>query len=193
MCLSLIIVTTVHRHDTSVECRVAEIDERAEVPIQKNLNSPTLRGFDIASLFRLKNFIKMPKLRVWGKPPQPAGTSVRRSDPVSVMPSPHRLLEPPVLTGDSMQRSASMAALLFSSLTCPNAQTARDATHLLPAGKGWGKAVPTEPAPPAINSPKPATNGIYYHAGPILPGTAKLYFIWYGNFVTRLGGKLYSP
>jgi hypothetical protein len=34
-------VTPVHRHDTSGECRVTEIDDRAEVPIpiQKDLNS----------------------------------------------------------------------------------------------------------------------------------------------------------
>jgi len=48
-----------------VERRFPEIDERAEVPIQKNLNFPTLRGFDIPSLFRLKNFTRMPKVRVW--------------------------------------------------------------------------------------------------------------------------------
>lgn len=84
-----------------------------------------------------------------------------------------------------MKRSAWMASLFFCSLTCVNAQTARDATHLVPTGKGWGKAVPIEQAPHAMNPPKaPATNGIYYHGGPILPGTANLYFIWYGNFVT---------
>src|SRR4029077_13993729 len=38
MRLPLIMVTRVHRHDTSVECRVTEIGGRAEGRIQKNLN-----------------------------------------------------------------------------------------------------------------------------------------------------------
>jgi Phosphate-induced protein 1 conserved region len=28
-----------------------------------------------------------------------------------------------------------------------------------------------------------AGNGIFYHGGPVLPGTVRLYFVWYGNFV----------
>jgi|SRR5580693_7416783 hypothetical protein len=56
-----------------------------------------------------------------------------------------------------------------------------------------GMAVPTEQAPHALHSPKaPATNGICYHGGPILHGTANRHFIWYGNFVTGRGGKFYS-
>src|ERR1700730_14338238 len=145
MCLPLIMGTTIHRHDTSVECRVAEIDERAEVPMQKNLNCPALRGFDIPSLFRLKNFTKSAEAAGVGKPPQLSGTSVRRSDAVSAMALPHRLLEPAVLNGDSMQRSAWMAALLFSSLTCLNAQTAR-VTHLVADWERRGRAVPIEQA-----------------------------------------------
>jgi len=65
------------------------------------------------------------------------------------------------------------------------AQTARDATHLVPTGKGWG-AESLEGRPPIrlplASSAASTTNGIYYHGGPVMPGTVNLYFIWYGNF-----------
>ena len=34
----------------------------------------------------------------------------------------------------------------------------------------------------ALGAGTGTTNGIYYHGGPVLPGTVNLYFIWYGNF-----------
>ena len=46
-----------------------------------------------------------------------------------------------------MQRSAWMAALLFSSLTCLNAQTAARVTHLVADWERRGRAVPIEQAP----------------------------------------------
>jgi hypothetical protein len=64
-----------------------------------------------------------------------------------------------------------------------SAQTARDAAHLTPNGKGWGESMMGIRVPVVTGPAKTATNGIYYHGGPIMPGTVNLYFIWYGNFV----------
>jgi len=52
------------------------------------------------------------------------------------------------------------------------------ATSLVPSGKGWG--VPGS----GLSTDTVVTgNGIAYHGGPIIPGTANIYFIWYGNWV----------
>lgn len=67
--------------------------------------------------------------------------------------------------------------------TSASAQTARDATHLAPTGKGWGEVMATPRVPVVVGSAKTTTNGIYYHGGPVMAGTVNLYFIWYGNFV----------
>src|SRR5258708_2389201 len=67
--------------------------------------------------------------------------------------------------------------------TSASRQTARDATHLAPTGKGWGEVMATPRVPVVVGSAKTTTNGIYYHGGPVMAGTVNLYFIWYGNFV----------
>jgi hypothetical protein len=79
-----------------------------------------------------------------------------------------------------------LTAVLFCTLISATAQTTRDATHLVPSGKGWGHVVP-EARPPRIwGAPQKGapTNGIFYHGGPVMGGTVNLYFIWYGNFLT---------
>jgi len=85
-----------------------------------------------------------------------------------------------------MRNCVWLLALLLYALTFVNAQATRDASHLVPTGKGWGEALPTRLGPPrGLNPPRgPATNGIFYHGGPILPGSVNLYFIWYGDFVS---------
>jgi hypothetical protein len=73
--------------------------------------------------------------------------------------------------------------LFLPALIPSHAQTARNASHLAPTGKGWGEAVAGQ-AKGLVNLPKrTVTNGILYHGGPIMPGAVNLYFIWYGNFV----------
>jgi hypothetical protein len=82
-------------------------------------------------------------------------------------------------------RYLKLAALILPTITLTvvpvNAQTTREAIHLVPNGKGWGETPPI--TPPRFGLPPHRTNGIYYHGGPIMPGNVNLYFIWYGNFV----------
>ncbi len=70
---------------------------------------------------------------------------------------------------------------VFLAVPCIHAQTARQSTHLVPTGKGWGETSATPPARVGVNGG--ATSGIDYHGGPVMPGSVNLYFIWYGNFV----------
>ncbi len=56
------------------------------------------------------------------------------------------------------------------------AQTARDASHMVPTGKGWGVEQSASPFTVVTG------NGISYHGGPIMPGVVNVYFIWYGNW-----------
>jgi len=64
-----------------------------------------------------------------------------------------------------------------------SAQTARQASHMVPTGKGWAEENYDSPA---ITQPTTGTvttgNGISYHGGPIMPGTVNIYYIWYGNW-----------
>lgn len=64
-------------------------------------------------------------------------------------------------------------------LSNAGAETIRDASHLVPTGKGWGQQ--------RANAPKATVkgNGINYHGGPIMPNTPAVYFIWYGNWGTN--------
>src|SRR2546430_3250897 len=83
-------------------------------------------------------------------------------------------------------RNLWLAIFLLCAFPVVYAQATRDATHMVPTGKGWGQAAPGVKPPPAIGSlphKTTATNGIYYHGGPVMPGNVNLYFIWYGNFV----------
>lgn len=76
---------------------------------------------------------------------------------------------------------------------------------LVPNGKGWG----VHPSPSLNNGhhkpPPPPSGGqygIYYHNGPIMTGTTKIYYVWYGawtasqenimvDFANGIGGTPY--
>lgn len=58
-----------------------------------------------------------------------------------------------------------------------SAQSARAEHHLGPTGKSWSEA--RAYAPLALVR----GNGINWHGGPIMPGTAHVYYIWYGNWL----------
>jgi len=78
-----------------------------------------------------------------------------------------------------------LLASVFSAST--SAQTARDAAHMVPTGKGWGAEAMRAHPPFHLPLSQPgggagANNGILYHGGAVMPGTVNLYFIWYGNF-----------
>src|SRR5258708_32284288 len=75
---------------------------------------------------------------------------------------------------------------MLCTLISATAQTTRDATHLVPSGKGWGHVVPATRPPRVWGAPQKGapTNGIFYHGGPVMGGTGNLYFIWYRNFLT---------
>jgi hypothetical protein len=78
-----------------------------------------------------------------------------------------------------------LVMVLSCAVSNATAQTARNATHLVPTGKGWGETTPGQAAPGAGTVKKsPTTNGIYNHGGPVMSGNVRLYFIWYGNFVS---------
>lgn len=69
--------------------------------------------------------------------------------------------------------------VFFAGLLCisnAGAETVRDASHLVPTGKGWGAQ--------SSNAPRTTItgDGINYHGGPIMPNTPNVYFIWYGNW-----------
>jgi len=63
-----------------------------------------------------------------------------------------------------------------------------DEDDLVPTGKGWGQRnYPTphqnDHANPNGNAGKTAIgSGINYHGGPVMLGTTKAYYIWYGNW-----------
>lgn len=63
------------------------------------------------------------------------------------------------------------------------AQTIRQASHLIPTGKGWATAdnMPNH-ASSSTSSITPASNGINYHGGKVISGNVNVYFIWYGNW-----------
>ncbi len=60
---------------------------------------------------------------------------------------------------------------------------ADDDEELVPTGKGWGQRVPPELAKQPPGNAKPqGSNGIVYHGGPVILGTTRAYYIWYGNW-----------
>src|SRR5215472_17470745 len=73
---------------------------------------------------------------------------------------------------------AGVEALLISMLCPPTvrAEAIRNATHLVPTGKGWGEERSNSPFAVVTG------NGINYHGGSIMSGTPNVYFIWYGNW-----------
>ena len=71
----------------------------------------------------------------------------------------------------------------FAVLLCTaflGAQTTRDASQMVPTGKGWGEL--QEHAPRKVQSGTLAQYGISYHGGPVMLGNVNVYFIWYGNW-----------
>jgi len=81
-----------------------------------------------------------------------------------------------------MRRLLVTSILLWFGITALNAQITRNATHMVPTGKGWGVQVPG-PAPALFDRDTVVTgNGINYHGGPVMPNTVNVYFIWYGNW-----------
>src|SRR5262249_27230523 len=79
-------------------------------------------------------------------------------------------------------------------------------SELNPEGRGKGKAIHDTHIPPgqAHSNARPHRgNGISYHGGPLILGTTKVYYIWYGNwsgntattiltdFANHIGGSSY--
>jgi hypothetical protein len=81
--------------------------------------------------------------------------------------------------------TATLCALTFACAAYMSAQATIDADDLVPTGKGWGEKVEHAPKRDASVSGKARTqcaNGICYHGGPVMTGTANVYYIWYGNW-----------
>jgi len=87
-----------------------------------------------------------------------------------------------------MRRSAvcslALAALVATSALSAHAAKVKvpgEEEELVPTGKGWGeRAAPGQAHHKAV---KPGgSNGISYHGGPVLLGTPKAYYIWYGGW-----------
>jgi hypothetical protein len=82
-----------------------------------------------------------------------------------------------------MRKSFVTLVVMFGCWAYGNAQTARDAIHLAPNGKGWGveRKISMEAG---TSAGKPvSTNGISYHGGPVMRAhVVNVYFIWYGNW-----------
>lgn len=64
--------------------------------------------------------------------------------------------------------------------TTVNASVIRQKTDdgLVPTGKGWGEHKTNA----AHSKPRTSSNGISYHGGPLILGSAHVYYIWYGNW-----------
>lgn len=69
---------------------------------------------------------------------------------------------------------ACLLGFLFVSVA--HAETARNASHMVPTGKGWG--IEQSNSPFAVVT----GNGISWHGGSVMPGTPNVYFIWYGKW-----------
>lgn len=82
-----------------------------------------------------------------------------------------------------MRRVSLITLVVFASLVYVTAQVPKQATHVVPTGKGWGLEVPAGQEKPAVTPFTVVTgNGINYHGGPVMPGSLHAYFIWYGNW-----------
>jgi hypothetical protein len=97
----------------------------------------------------------------------------------------------PVLSAFAVSCIAAMASSVV------NAGAVRaDVDELVPTGKGWGERPAPGPGPGEgagqgqgqpqgqgkPSRPTSSSNGIDYHGGPVMPGTPKIYYIWYGNW-----------
>jgi hypothetical protein len=73
---------------------------------------------------------------------------------------------------------------LMATAAMAQAVTPAGGGEIVPSGKGWGIEIPSlekkghKPPPP----PPPSYNGISYHKGPVMLGTAHIYYIWYGKW-----------
>jgi len=80
-----------------------------------------------------------------------------------------------------MRKVAVVSLLVILCVAVCAAQTARQADHLVPNGKGWSEAhdnaSPASPIGAAVSQ-----NGINYHGGPVMQNGANVYLIWYGNW-----------
>jgi len=79
-----------------------------------------------------------------------------------------------------MRKAIGTPFFLLLALTLVSAQVTRNATHLVPTGKGWG----VESQDPGKDDQFQVItgNGINYHGGPVIHGQQNVYFIWYGNW-----------
>ena len=84
-----------------------------------------------------------------------------------------------------MRKARITLVVMYGCLAYLNAQTARDAVHLAPNGKGWGvERKASRGAGTSANQPA-AANGIGYHGGPVMrANSVNVYFIWYGNWTS---------
>jgi Phosphate-induced protein 1 conserved region len=81
------------------------------------------------------------------------------------------------------KRIVGALAFAFVCAAFGTAQTAKQASHMRPTGKGWGVEDATGPAEQRVNAPAVTTgNGISYHGGPVMKGTVNVYYIWYGDW-----------
>src|SRR5882757_10981220 len=80
--------------------------------------------------------------------------------------------------GGCMRKLLFVGLIVLVGLSLLEAQSTRNARHVVPTGKGWGVEVPRDIAPLVVIT----GNGINYHGGPVIKGTMKAYFIWYGNW-----------
>lgn len=78
-------------------------------------------------------------------------------------------------------------ALVLSFVATTSAQVVREGndSDLAPNGKGWGEHHAQGQANGAGAAARPVRgNGITYHGGPVMLGTTRMYYIWYGNWPT---------
>lgn len=90
------------------------------------------------------------------------------------------------------QKGLALAVLVLAAIGSIQAQVVRGAKssdvgaqgpkELRPNGKGQGISDAHAPDAQASRRPKPRSNGISYHGGPIMTGTTNVYYIWYGNW-----------
>src|SRR5256885_11040780 len=86
--------------------------------------------------------------------------------------------------------AASVACLLAGAVNAAGVLAPdSDEDDLVPNGKGWGeRAYPAHPngngnANGQAGKGNPSgANGISYHGGPLILGTPKAYFIWFGHW-----------
>jgi hypothetical protein len=82
--------------------------------------------------------------------------------------------------GGMMRKGITTLLFLVVAFTLVNAQITRNATHMVPTGKGWGVEAQNNDQENIFQVV--TGNGINYHGGPVLHGQQNVYFIWYGNW-----------